>query len=128
MAVFCEECGASMAAEARFCGGCGAAVATEAPAVTLQAPVPQRPTPQTRPAAKTRPAPKKKVAPSVGLLALLVGVGLVQFVWRALIALCVVAAIAGYVWGGSNAAHLDCIAHRLGAPGIVGSFACAVEH
>lgn len=44
------------------------------------------------------------------------------------IALLAVLAIGGFVYGGTDDAHQRCLAHRLGAPGIIGTVACVVEH
>ena len=66
---------------------------------------------------------------SSGAEAAIIGVGaLFAFLWKLVIFVLVVGAIAGFIWGGSNDAHLRCLDHRLGAPGLIDSLACVFEH
>jgi hypothetical protein len=66
---------------------------------------------------------------SRALIGLIVGVGLlIHGIWRIVLALAVIAGIAAFIWGGTNDAHLRCVDHRLGAPGLLDSLACIVEH
>jgi hypothetical protein len=52
----------------------------------------------------------------------------VYLIWRLALVLLVVGVIVGYIWGGSNNAQERCLAHRLGAPGLLNSLACVFEH
>jgi len=59
---------------------------------------------------------------------LVIAAGVASWLWGILVLLVCIAAIAVFIWGGSNEAHLRCLDHRLGAPGLVDSAACIVEH
>jgi len=77
------------------------------------------------PTTSTRSVPKP--ADSLGkTLALFVFAGAAM--WKLIVAVLIVVTIIGYVWGGSNQAHLDCLAHRFGDTGLVAQFACVVVH
>jgi hypothetical protein len=66
---------------------------------------------------------------SSGTEAAIIGVGaLFAFLWKLVIFALVAGAIVGFIWGGSNDAHLRCLDHRLGAPGLIDSLACVFEH
>lgn len=58
---------------------------------------------------------------------ILVG-ALVSGLWRLAGVLGVCAMIAAFIWGGTTEAHVRCVAHELGAPGLLNSIACVVEH
>jgi hypothetical protein len=58
---------------------------------------------------------------------ILVG-ALVSGLWRLAGVLAVFAVIAAFIWGGTTEAHVRCLAHELGAPGLLNSIACVVEH
>jgi hypothetical protein len=81
-----------------------------------------------RPLASNVPGAKRRRDTS-GTEAAIIGVGaLFAFLWKLVIFVLVVGAIAGFIWGGSNDAHLRCLDHRLGAPGLIDSLACVFEH
>jgi hypothetical protein len=52
-----------------------------------------------------------------------------RLIWGLIVGVVAILVIVGYLWGGSNQAHLDCLAHRFGADNsIVDQVACTVEH
>jgi hypothetical protein len=59
-------------------------------------------------------------------------VGVVGVAWSLVAkigtALLIALVVAGYLYGGTNNAHMRCLQHRFGEPGVLGSIACAVQH
>jgi hypothetical protein len=92
---------------------------------------PTAPAPPLTSSAASRPAraPNRGHQTRSGVPAPILIAGItIAVIWRLLVVLIVVAGVAAYIWGGSNAAHDRCILHRLGAPGLVDSIACILEH
>jgi len=146
---FCEQCGGAVDHDELCCPACGneqrpagtqrkssparAAAASKAPTAAHQSARPSTPRRPTAQPARPWIAPQAKPWASrstgtglarTGLAVVLLGAGL----WRLLTVLVVLGAIAAYIWGGTLSAHVDCLAHELGKPGLVGTLACAVAH
>jgi hypothetical protein len=85
---------------------------------------------QTPPSKAGGAAPGSGSSGAITLIAIpfiLVG-ALVSGLWRLAGVLAVCAVIAAFIWGGTTEAHLRCVAHELGAPGLLNAIACVVEH
>jgi hypothetical protein len=77
------------------------------------------------------PVGAKTSQPVAASAAVGIGIGIGLFVRAvfSLIVICLVlAGIGGYIWGGTNSAHLACLAHQFGNNSLKAQVACAVEH
>jgi hypothetical protein len=85
---------------------------------------------QTPPSKVSRAATGSANSAAITFIAIpfiLVG-ALVSGLWRLAGVFAVFAVIAAFIWGGTTEAHVRCLAHELGAPGLLNSIACVVEH
>lgn len=85
---------------------------------------------QTPPSKAGGAAPGSGSSGAITLIAIpfiLIG-ALVSGLWRLAGVLVVCAVIAAFIWGGTTEAHVRCVAHELGAPGLLNAIACVVEH